>query len=116
MAITLRSGKELEEPSVGEVPKKGVTKENEVAMERLKNGKEKEKEKMEKEEPSTSHKDEVKPYVLPIPFPQRLKKPNVPSILFPQRLKDHTKGKEFEKFLEMFKKLELNIPILEAIA
>ena len=37
-------------------------------------------------------------------------------IPFLQSLKDHAKAKEFEKFLEMFKKLELNILFLEAIA
>ena len=95
---------------MGEVPKKGVTKKIEVVVERSINGKEDEKEKMEKKEPFTPYKDEVTPYVPPITFPQRLKEPNVPTIPFPQMLKDHTKANEFEKFLEMFKKLELNIP------
>ena len=89
MAITLRSGKELNESSVREVPKcakKKVVKEKKV----------------EDEVPISPCKDEVKPYV--------------PPISFPQMLKDRTKDVDFMKFLEMFKKLELNIPFLEAIA
>ena len=43
-------------------------------------------------------------------------KPYVSLIPFPQRLKAQTKDANFMKFLEMFKKLELNIPFLEAIS
>ena len=50
----------------------------------------------------SNQKDEVKPYV--------------PSIPFPQRLKAHKFDKDFEKFLEMFKELQLDIPFIEAIA
>ena len=57
--------------------------------------------KVENEVPINPCKDEVKPYM--------------PSIPFPQRLKDRTKDAEFMKFLKMFKKLELKIPFLEAI-
>ena len=38
-----------------------------------------------------------------------------PQIPFPQWLKAHAQTKEFMKFLEIFRKLELNIPFLEAI-
>lgn len=44
----------------------------------------------------------VKPYVPPIPFPQRLRK--------------HKLDKQFEKFLEVFKKLHINIPFAEALS
>ena len=47
-------------------------------------------------------KDEVKSYVPPIPFPQRLKAKKADD--------------NFLKFLEMFKKLQMNIPFIEAIA
>ena len=89
MAITLRSGKELDETSVGEVPQRMKRK---VVEEKKPND----------EVPISPSKEEIKPHVPPIPFPQRLK--------------DHTKDTNFMKFLEMFKKLELNIPFLEAIA
>ena len=51
MAITLRSGRELEEPSVREVPTKYVTKENEIVMERSTKGNKEEKQKMKKKNP-----------------------------------------------------------------
>ncbi|XP_055960526.1 uncharacterized protein LOC126667263 [Mercurialis annua] len=44
----------------------------------------------------------VKPYVPPIPYPQRLKKKNTSN--------------NFQHFLNAFKKIELNIPILQALA
>ena len=60
MAITLRSGKELNESSVGQVPQCAKRK---VVEEK----------KVDDEVPTSPCKDEVKPYVPPIPFPQRLK-------------------------------------------
>ena len=59
-------------------------------------------EKVQAKELPSNQNDKVKPYVPPIPFPQRLK--------------TQTKDANFMKFLEMFKKLELNIPVLEAIS
>ncbi|OMO73048.1 Integrase, catalytic core [Corchorus capsularis] len=44
----------------------------------------------------------VKHYVPPIPFPQRLKK--------------HQEEQTFQKFLSIFKKLQINIPFAEALA
>ncbi|XP_022880768.1 uncharacterized protein LOC111398040 [Olea europaea var. sylvestris] len=44
----------------------------------------------------------VKAYVLSIPFPQRLQK--------------HKLDKQFQKFLDVFKKLHINIPFAEALA
>ena len=46
-------------------------------------------------------KEGVKAYNLPIPFPQRLQK---------EKLEEH-----FSKFLNMFKKIEINIPFSEAL-
>ncbi len=43
----------------------------------------------------------IKPYVPPIPFSQRLKKKNL--------------GEKFSKFLEVFKKLHMNIPFANAL-
>ena len=47
-------------------------------------------------------KDEVEAYKPPIPFPQRLQKSKM--------------VKQFSKLLNMFKKIEINIPFVEALA
>ncbi|KAM7488802.1 hypothetical protein LguiB_026286 [Lonicera macranthoides] len=39
----------------------------------------------------------------------------VPKAPFPHRLKDNKKGTQFEKNLEVFKKVQINIPLLDAI-
>ena len=60
----------------------------------------------DKEEKQDANKKEflppLKPYEPPVPFPQRLRKQE----------HDH----QFAKFLEMFRKLHINIPLVEAIA
>ncbi|XP_057760511.1 uncharacterized protein LOC130980882 [Arachis stenosperma] len=43
----------------------------------------------------------VKPYIPPLPYPQRFHK--------------ESKDQQFPKFLEVFKKLEINIPLAEAL-
>ncbi|XP_016168657.1 uncharacterized protein LOC107611217 [Arachis ipaensis] len=53
------------------------------------------------EESSQEQRKEVKTYTPPLPYPQRLQK----------ELKDQ----QFPKFLEVFKKLEINIPLVEAL-
>ena len=47
-------------------------------------------------------KEEVQAYKFPIPFPQRLRKSKLDG--------------QFSKFLNMFKKIEINIPFAEALA
>ena len=42
--------------------------------------------------------------------------PYVPPISYPQRLKKKTDERQFQKFLEILKKLEINIPFPEALA
>ena len=57
----------------------------------------------EKDEDSNSHKnEEVKPYIPPIPFLQRLK--------------DRSKKNNFMKYMEMFKKILTNISFIGAIS
>ena len=53
-------------------------------------------------EKKVQKKEEVRAYRPPIPFPQRLKQ---------SKLDD-----QFAKFLNMFKKIEINIPLFEALA
>ena len=38
-----------------------------------------------------------------------------PSVPYPQRLKKHKKDKQFTKFMEVFKKLHINIPFADAL-
>ena len=71
MAITLRNGKELEEPSVGE--KSSKEKGKKVMVEKPKNDMEAKEEKVQNHELPSNQMSEVNPYVPPIPFPQRLK-------------------------------------------
>ncbi|XP_015939815.1 uncharacterized protein LOC107465348 [Arachis duranensis] len=59
------------------------------------------KEKQVMEEHPQEKKKEVKLYTPPLPYPQRFKK----------ELKDQ----QFPNFLEVFKKLEINIPLVEAL-
>ena len=54
---------------------------------------------MEKENPGKN--EEVKAYEPHVPFPQRLKKANLEE--------------QFSRFLDMFKKIEINIPFSEAL-
>lgn len=39
----------------------------------------------------------------------------IPPVLQPQRLKTHKLDYQFSKFLEVFKKLQINIPFAEAL-
>ena len=39
-----------------------------------------------------------------------------PKVPFPARLKQHALDKQFAKFLEVFKKLHINIPFVDALA
>ena len=41
--------------------------------------------------------------------------PLAPKIPFPHRLRKQKDGKQFSKFLEIFKKLQINIPLAEAL-
>ncbi|XP_057719587.1 uncharacterized protein LOC130934016 [Arachis stenosperma] len=46
---------------------------------------------------------------------QNLEKPYTPSLLYPQRFNRELKDQQFPKFLEVFKKLEINIPHAKAL-
>ncbi|KAL4374297.1 hypothetical protein AHAS_Ahas05G0167700 [Arachis hypogaea] len=53
------------------------------------------------EEHPQEKKKEVKPYTSPLPYPQRFRK--------------KLKNQQFPKFLEVFKKLEINNPLAKAL-
>ncbi|XP_052198255.1 uncharacterized protein LOC127805537 [Diospyros lotus] len=94
-AITTRSGVQLPEIHVKRPSmEKKTDAEKEIATEN------KEPEDIAEQEKVVS--SPIKPYVPPIPFPQRLRK--------------HKLDKQFEKFLEVFKKLHINIPFAEALS
>ncbi|XP_027158370.1 uncharacterized protein LOC113759991 [Coffea eugenioides] len=98
-AITLRSGKEVGEKLVVESEREFERRENNQLSELGEDGKKiKGKEKMEENEPQIG---DTTPIPLPVPFPQRLK---------PLR-----NDKEFEKFVNIFKQLHINIPFVDAI-
>ncbi|XP_019177611.1 PREDICTED: uncharacterized protein LOC109172843 [Ipomoea nil] len=92
MAVTLRSGKILNE----------IMKENEPT--RVEKESDKEEEQVPKENSSDQNliSSTVKPYVPLIPYPQRLQKRN--------------RDNNFKRFLEVFKKLQINIPFAETLA
>jgi len=100
-AISLRGGKTLDSPK--EASKRGD--EQGVKDQEAKIVGEKEGKREKEGEPSSPHVDikpkPVEPYKPPIPFPQRLAKSKLEA--------------KFEKFLEVLKKLHINIPFLDAI-
>ncbi|XP_057719737.1 uncharacterized protein LOC130934170 [Arachis stenosperma] len=46
---------------------------------------------------------------------RKMVKPYTPPLLYPQRFQKEIKDQQFPKFLEVFKKLEINIPLAEAL-
>ncbi|GKV49749.1 hypothetical protein SLEP1_g56483 [Rubroshorea leprosula] len=86
-AITLRSGKELKEVGQSDGKEEGV---------------EAGESNHEEEPKRLFHDSNVKPYKLKIPFPQRFLQANL--------------DKQFSKFLEVFKKLHINIPLIDVIS
>nr|XP_025630568.1 uncharacterized protein LOC112723404 [Arachis hypogaea] len=88
-AITFKSGRELKEKS-------RETKE-------------------EKEEDSSNDKEEVQTPISSSSEEKEVLKPYVPQAPYPQCLMKNAKDGQFSKFLEIFKKLQINIPFAEAL-
>ncbi|XP_022875808.1 uncharacterized protein LOC111394287 [Olea europaea var. sylvestris] len=102
-AITTRSGVQLPEIHVkrpATVIEKAPTMDEEQVDELDKAAEENQVE--SSDSPQVKATAPVKAYVPPIPFPQRLQK--------------HKLDKQFQKFLDVFKKLHINIPFAEALA
>ncbi|XP_021831329.1 uncharacterized protein LOC110771347 [Prunus avium] len=89
MAITLREGKQVNTAVILE------------------------KEKLEKEEEAEKSQEEENYAAMPSPSPPL--KPYVPPIPFPQRLKKNKIDGQSSDFLEMFKKVQINIPFAAAL-
>ena len=51
----------------------------------------------------------------PTPKQHQVEKSSTPPLPYPQRFHKETKDQHFHKFLETFKKLEINIPLAEAL-
>ena len=101
-AVTLRSGKELatprQPPVIGEVEKEEVIQpsQNDKGV-----GEQPHRKKLDEEETEANGR-------------QNMFEPTIP-ILYPQRLKKSKLDKQFTKFLEVFKKLHINIPFADAL-
>ena len=112
MFITLRSGKELQE--IKEAEKKKIDDETENKYHNSTGSKKRQsinefsnenqplKKQSELQTEKTMQKEEVRAHLPPIPFRQRLN---------PSKLDN-----QYDKFLNMLKKLEINIPFAEALA
>ena len=102
MAVILRSGRELDERRV-EKRDTEEEKQAEIGDEfEMHNSETTEKEKTTEMQPKQQgKKEEVKAYNPPVPFPQRLQKAKLEE--------------QFSRFLNMFKKIEINISFLEAL-
>ena len=109
MAVQLRSGKEVSSNNRAEKKEKTDQEEDkETKREDEKNMSERttkaEKQKQTKQPKKScgqKQKEKVQAYTPAVPFPQRLQKAK--------------KEEQFTKFLEIFKKIEINIPFAEAI-
>lgn len=109
-AIILRSGKELEGPTLP------IDKDKEVVVEKI-----------EKSEPQivedegSLEKGESEKLGVEVESPkendstQKADKPYTPPIPFPQRLQKHKLDIKFSRFLEVLKKIHINLPFLDAI-
>ncbi|XP_016192596.1 uncharacterized protein LOC107633492 [Arachis ipaensis] len=97
-AIQLRGGRTLVKDK--ETNKKPVENDEASSKEEV-TLKEKDQDKLKDKEEHQASKKEEKTYIPPLPYPQRLQK--------------EIKDQQFPKFLEVFKKLEINIPLAEAL-
>ena len=108
MAVQLRSGKE-----VGNSSKK--ERKEEIDAEQEETGKEEEKSMPEK---TTEAKKKIQTEQPEVSSEQKQKEKvpvYTPTVPFPQRLQKAKKEEQFSRFLDIFKKIEINIPFVEAI-
>ena len=108
MAVQLRSGKEVGNNSKKERKEETDAEHKEIGKEEEKSMPEKTtvaKKKIQTEQPKGSseqkQKEKVPAYTSTVPFPQRLQKAK--------------REEQFSRFLDIFKKIEINIPFVEVI-
>ena len=104
-AITLRSGKELEIPEPQLAVRELKIKEQDQSIL---------KDQMQDEQPRDTRADKDNKVREETRKQTKTDEPIIP-ILYPQRLKKGKLEKQFAKFLDVFKKLHINIPFLEAL-
>ena len=108
MVIQLRSGKEVGNNSMKERKEETDAEQEEAGKQREKSTPEKNteaKKMIQIKQPEGSseqmHKEKIPAYT--------------PTVSFPQRLKKAKREEQFSKFLDIFKKIEINIPFAEVI-
>ena len=104
-AITLRSGRELEIPGQQPTVKESKIKEQDQVIP---------KDQMQGERPRDTRAINDNKVRKETEKQTRTDEPAIP-ILYPQRLKKGKLEKQFTKFLDIFKKLHINIPSMEAL-
>ena len=109
MAVQLRSGKEVSSSSRAENKEKTDQEEDKV------NGGEDEKSMSERTIKEEKHKQIEQPEKSCGQKQKEKVQAYTPTVPFPQRLQKAKKEEQFSKFLEIFKKKEINIPFAEAI-
>ncbi|XP_074355759.1 uncharacterized protein LOC141695411 [Apium graveolens] len=97
-AITLRNGRELPEIEAIKPKEKVLSKEDEIVEAEMENS----KKVYDEQKEEVALKAPIKTYLPPIPFPQRL---------YNRKLE-----KQYEKFLQIFQQLHINIPFADALA
>ncbi|XP_057745189.1 uncharacterized protein LOC130963057 [Arachis stenosperma] len=120
-AVQLRSGRTLisindttkkpVESSKGPIGKEKSTDTEKTNDQDVMPNKNTEKQKKKEDKPTNSQEREEKL----IQGQQQKEKAFTPSLPYPQRFNKETKDQHFHKFLETFKKLEINIPMAEAL-
>ena len=109
MAVQLRSGKEVSSSSRAKNKEKTDQEEDKV------NGGEDEKSMSERTTKEEKHKQIEQPEKSCGQKQKGKVQAYTPTVPFPQRLQKAKKEEQFSKFLEIFKKIEINIPFAEAI-
>ncbi|WVZ06281.1 hypothetical protein V8G54_019627 [Vigna mungo] len=100
-AIQLRSGRVLESEKRSEMEREKKRRVDEIVEESAEKEIERKCEEKEEGEKNQESEKKMREYVPTIPFPQRLKK--------------QEQAKQFARFLDVFKKLHINIPFAEAL-
>ncbi|KAL4343943.1 hypothetical protein AHAS_Ahas11G0128900 [Arachis hypogaea] len=119
-AIQLRSGKTLvNNNEANKKPKendKESSEKNEANNKKEMTASKKDKEKLKEKNDQPQNSREGKQVMEePSPGKKQVEKTFTPPLPYPQRFNKEIKDQHFPKFLEVFKKLEINIPLAEAL-
>ncbi|XP_058774570.1 uncharacterized protein LOC131648859 [Vicia villosa] len=106
-AIILRSGKEMDEPTNPRLKNPTMFQSPSKTVEKKSGPKDKSSNPKEKEDKEGETEGKEAPYVPPPPY-----KPHIP---YPQRFEKSKSIRQFKKFVELLKQLNIKIPFTEAI-